>query len=102
LHLANPVQAGAVAPPDLLPGRPDGAGAIDRLEKPQVARAHQERPIPVEPQLVMRLQVGAERGTARNPGSHTGRGRLDYARKAIADRSREPTVRRHGGGPPRP
>src|SRR2546425_2037946 len=51
LHLADAVQAGAIAPAHLPPGRANCAGAIDGVEKPQVPRPHEERPVPVEPQL---------------------------------------------------
>src|SRR5438876_1136324 len=64
LHRADAVQAGTVAPADFAAGRPDRARAVDRLEEAQVARPHQERPVPIEPQLVMRLQMDAERRTA--------------------------------------
>src|SRR2546430_1262687 len=50
LHFTDAVQAGAVAPADFAARRPDGPGAIDRVEKPQVARPHEERAVPVEPQ----------------------------------------------------
>src|SRR5207247_7549742 len=89
LHLADAVQAGAIAPAHLPPGRANRAGAIDGVEKPQVPRPHEEGPVPVEPQLVARLQVRAERGAAG--GGHTRRDALDCAGKASPGVSDEPT-----------
>src|SRR6266568_3041564 len=93
LHLADAVQAGAIAPTDLLPGRPNRAAALDGVEEAQVARPHQERAVPVEPQLVTRLEVRAERGAAGR--GHTRRDALDYAPKASPGLSNEPIARRH-------
>src|SRR5437867_4256331 len=71
LHLADPVEAGAIAPPDDLPRRADRPRAIDRIQEPQIARPHQEHSVPVEPQLLARHEVTAEGRTAR--GGHDGR-----------------------------
>src|SRR2546429_9253829 len=77
LHFTDAVQAGAVAPADFATCRPDGPGAIDRVEKAQVARPHEERTVPVEPQLVVRLEVDAQRATAGPRLS--GRHEIDWA-----------------------
>src|SRR5213594_4021339 len=61
LHLADAIEARAITPPDLAAGRPNGPPALDGIEEPQIARSHEERPVPVEPQLVARSQVRAQR-----------------------------------------
>src|SRR5436189_5707968 len=64
LHLADAIEAGAIAPADFPPRRTDRPGAIDGVEEVQVARPPEKCPVPVEPQLVVRLQVSAQRGAA--------------------------------------
>src|SRR5437763_16861541 len=64
LHLTDAIEAGAIAPADFPPRRTDRPGAIDGVEEVQVARPHEKCPVPIEPQLVVRLQVSAQRGAA--------------------------------------
>ncbi|OLB68349.1 MAG: hypothetical protein AUI09_00745 [Gemmatimonadetes bacterium 13_2_20CM_2_66_5] len=61
LHRTDAVQARAVTPADDFTSRPDRPGALHRVQKTQVARSHEKRAIPIEPQLVARLEVGAQR-----------------------------------------
>src|SRR5229473_6244115 len=60
-HLAQPIQARAVAPTDFLPSGSNGTGRLYRSQEVERRWAHQKHAGPVQPYLLTGAQVNAKR-----------------------------------------
>ena len=59
LHTAEPIEACPITPSDGLPSSADGSRLVYSRKKAQVVRAHQEDPVPVQPELLFGDEVWA-------------------------------------------